>query len=72
MILEFKAPAIKTKGEKEITSILDQSADEALQQIKVSKYHIEAKSKKILSLGIALHKKYLSIKYGDYTMSAKN
>jgi hypothetical protein len=44
-------------------NILDQSADEALQQIKVNKYHVEAKSKKILSLGIALHKKYLSIKY---------
>ncbi len=63
VILEFKAPAIKTKEEKEIMNILDQSADEALQQIKVNKYHIEAKSKKILSLGIALHKKYLSIKY---------
>jgi hypothetical protein len=63
VILEFKAPDINTKVEKKIMSILDQSANEALQQIKVNKYHVEARSKKILSLGIALHKKYLSIKY---------
>jgi hypothetical protein len=63
VILEFKAPAVKTKEEKEIMKILDQSAAEALQQIKAKKYHVEANSKKILSLGIALHKKYLSINH---------
>jgi hypothetical protein len=61
VILEFKAPPVKTKVEKEIVKILDQAAAEALQQIKAKKYHVEANSKKILSLGIALHKKYLSI-----------
>jgi len=67
VMLEFKAPPIKGREkEEDIMNALEQSANEALQQIKNKKYNVEAKDRgceKILCLGIALYKKYISIKY---------
>lgn len=62
VIIEFKAPKINTKEEKAIMKTLNQSARAALKQIQANKYNVEATTKKILYLGIALHNKYLSIK----------